>query len=186
MAKRTLASGYQAIAASNTAQPLIGTTLSAAVAASSGGDVAVRSYAVASSANFLKGDWIVIGSIAVGDEERLLIQSIPDATHIQVQKRDGDFIAHLINAFVRLSINVANYRVETKDGNAGVIFVGTQGVTTAGVNAEAKLQPVPGGQQPTAYSYGFASDAGPNPTDIGEVWVVGTAGDSYLASAGVV
>lgn len=176
---------YFSIGATNVAQPLIFTTLTAAVPAGTSG---VQTYAVADSSVFQPNDWAIIGSSAGGDEERVLVTSIVDATHIKVVRRDnnGVFIAHANGAFIRLSMACATVYVQTKDGNAAAIFVGTQGVTTAGVNATKKLQQVALAAQPTEFLDTFNADSGPNPIDVGEVWVAGTLNDQYLPSFGVV
>lgn len=176
---------YVLIGATNVSQPLIGTTLTAAIPA---GLTGLQNFAVADSSFFQPGDWMVIGSAAAGDEERLLVNSVPDATHIKLQKREDSapFLAHANGAPVRLSILVNNVYVQSKDGNVAPLFVGIQGVLTDGTKMIAKIQNVAAGQQPTDFKDAFTSDSGPNPIDIGEIWIAGTVNDQYLPSLGVV
>lgn len=172
---------YIAILQTNVTQPLVFTTLTNAVP---GGTSGAQNYAVGDSSLFDEGDWVIIGSQQGQDEERVLINAIPDGTHIQVQQPAGNglFIAHNANVFVRPAIGVASLYVQAKDGNLGDLFIGTQGVLTDGTKAIKKMTKVAAAVQPNDFSDSPSTDCGPNPQDLGEYWIAGTATDSYLAS----
>lgn len=166
------------IAAGGTPQPLIGTTLGAATVVSS----TPVNVLVGDSSMFKSGDWAWFGTIAGSDEERQLVISVPDGTHIKVQKLD---VAHLNGAVVRLG-NLANsFYVQCKKGNAGSIFVGTQGMNKTGlVKVIAELLPFAAGVQPI--DLGDTRSFGGNATSVGDLWVDGTTGDGYSPSVGIV
>lgn len=195
---------YISIAATNVAQPAVGTTTTAAVPISAYPNQLI---AVVDSSVFEQGQWgiidvpiaaagIPVAGAGVG-EERFLVESIPDGTHIRISiKGDGGNqgfgpcgcqIAHVSGVYIRAARLIANVYIQSQDGNANPLFISETPLgTTAGVRVIAKLQNVPAGQQPTDFKDSFTSDSGPNPMDIGEFWVVGTVGDKYLPSYGVV
>jgi hypothetical protein len=162
------------VVAGNTPQPLIGTKLGAATVISS----VETSVLVADSSMFRAKDKAAIGTLAVGDEEITLVTSVPDATHIKVQ---GLAKAHLINAYVRLVGSAEALYVQTKDGNTGAIFLGTQGMVKTGfVNCIVELKPVAALSQPVDWTDPMY--VGANGVQIGDYWVDGTTNDSYRPS----
>lgn len=174
------------IASGGTPQPLVGTTLTAAAGPAGtdpNGDPSNQIVAVADSSMFRAGDWIVIGTSAAGDEERVLISTdIDDSTHIEIKLAKN----HLNGAFVRLSVLCQSVYVQTKAGNAGIIYIGTQGLVKAtGVNVIAQLIAVAAtGVQPIEFSDPIR--VSPDASDIGEYWVDGTTGDGYLPTLTVI
>jgi hypothetical protein len=168
---------YFAIAAAGTPQPLVGTTMSAAISPSAG----PLSIAVADSSIALQGDWVILDTPGTS-EERCLVLSIPDGTHIQVSSVQ---FAHVSGAIVRSGIEVNSVFIQTLDGNAGFIYVGTSPVMVKATGAFliAKLANVAGGQQPTYLASTRSGLA--NVDNIGQLWVDGSTGDKYLPSVGV-
>lgn len=183
MAQRTFK--YFTIAAGGTPQALIGTLTTAAILALPAGAVPDTpvTVSVADSSMFSKGDWVIVDSSGA-NPERAFVFGVPDGTHIQVTKLQ---LAHGSGCTVSLSILVNNIYVQTKDGNAGAIYIGASSsmVKATGVFVITKLQPVASGAQPTEFSSAM-SGMGLNPIDIGQIWVDGTTADSYLPSLGVV
>jgi len=174
--------GYITIGAS--AQPLISTTLAAAVAPSILPDSTQQTtLQVASSAIFVVKDTVVIGLVSgtsFTNVERAQIVKIPDATHITVQ---GLSLTHAANELVVLSIPVATLSVQSKDGNTGAIGIGTgPGVNlTTGVQLLYKLATVAASAQPNVRDFTFAT--GINGINTSDLWIVGTQNDTYLPSA---
>lgn len=176
---------YFTIATTGTAQPLIGTTLTAAVnpPGPSASQLAISdqltTLPVADSSMFLKGDWVELDSTGSAVEERCLVFAVPDATHIQVK---GMQFAHASGAFVRLAVLVNDIYVQPADGNTVAMFVGTSSaLTTAGAFAIKKLIFTASGTQPQEF-YISRRAAGANPENIGQYWIVGTNPNTYLAS----
>lgn len=156
---------------SGTTQPLVGTTLSAAIT----GSASAQSVAVADSSMFLVGDYVLVGTVT----ERVKITAIADGTHIT-----GVFPTSVATgANVRLYAPCTSVYVQTLDGNAGNIFIGNASTITpaTGVGAICKLTKSTATNQPTEFStgnvYGF------NPENIANFWVTGdNTNDSYLPS----
>lgn len=169
------------IVAGGTPQPLIGTTLGAATGPSGtdqNGDPSNVNVLVADSSMFRGGDWAVIGTTAGGDEERVFVQKVPDATHITVK---GMAKAHLNGAFVRLGIQAQSVYVQTIQGNAAAIYIGTQALVKATLaNVLAVLYFFAAPTQPVDWTDPTRST--PDGTETSDFWVDGTTGDGYLPS----
>lgn len=165
--------GKKTIAVTGTPQPLIGTTLSAAVAAPNGATSTTLS--VADSSIFEDSDWVVVdaGASAV---ERVRIESIPDSTHIivfQLQK------AHANAAFVSLGRSATILYVQGIAANAAALFLGnsTENTSTlAGVMAV--IATVASGQ---ANDIRIETPL-QNGIDTSDYWIAGTAADGYIPS----
>lgn len=173
---------YFSIATTGTAQPLIGTTLGAAAGPNSNPDVPFILQVADSSMFNGNGDWCIVGAPSAG-QERLMVTGVVDGTHIQVKGVLKNSYAS--GAFVRLSVQVNSTYVQTQDGNAAAIFIGTADSMSTSTFAlcVAKLQNVPSGVQPTEWSDGRSGLA--NADDCGELWVSGTSGDKYAPTLGV-
>jgi len=172
------------IAVTGTAQPVVGTTLSAAAPVSS----VEQSLAVVDSSIFDQGQWALLDISP--NEERVMVLSIPDSTHILVQgilQGAGCQIAHAINAIVRPSRLINALYVQPTDGNTAPMWIGTgPGLTTAGVAAVKKLLNVAANSQPPDFLSTTMPGAGANPYDLAEFWIVGTNPNTYLAAASIV
>ena len=172
---------YFQIAATNTPQPLIGTTMSAAVAVPTNVPdltAALTSIPVADSSMFAKGDWAMLD--VTTNEERVQVFSVPDGTHVKVV---GMALPHASGAFVRLAVLANDIYIQPADGNSGALYVGNASTlsTTTGAAAIKKLIQTAGGTQPQEF-YISRRAAGANPEDIGQYWIAGTLNDKYLAS----
>lgn len=168
------------IAAGGTPQPLVGTTLSAAILANPG----QQSIPVADSSIFLQGDTIIldVNSGAPNIEEMTRVDSVVDGTHIKVT---GLQFNHAINAFVRSALKINSVYVQLTPGNLGLFFIGTQGLVK-GTFAKviATVLNTAAGVQPLDFS--DARTFGPNTSQAGDFWVDGTTGDGYLPSFGII
>jgi hypothetical protein len=176
------------IQAGGTPQPLVGTWVTAAPTPA-GADPAgntLTTIAVNDSSMFKPGDYARLVSITFTNDERLVVQKVPDGTHIVVRNMQfshagGGFG---VGDFVALGIAVNSIYVQTKPGNAAIIYIGTQGLVKATLaNVIAQLQPVAANIQPTEYS--DTRYYGPNPSQSSDVWIDGTTADGYLPSFGI-
>jgi hypothetical protein len=167
------------IATSSTPQPLVGTTLTAALSAQSNPD-ATYTATVADSSMFFQGSFFVVGKPSTG-QERVLVQAIPSGTTVTLKGVLKN--SYVSTTFVTLGTAINSTYVQTKDGNAAVIYIGIGDAmsTTAYV---AKLQAVGSGSQPTEFHDGRSSAV--NADDSAGWWIEGTSGDSYVPSFGVV
>lgn len=85
--------------------------------------------------------------------------------------------------FMLLNYDVNNIFVQPEDGNTAVMYIGSQINFTANFRRIAKLFNVASGSQPIAYS---ATESSPgNPFRTSELWVIGTANDTYTVSFNV-
>ena len=181
---------YFSIAAGGTPQPLIGTTISAAVGPVAGVSPPnpnnTLALTVADNSMFSVGDWGVIGKPSSG-EERLLIQSKSGTTTVTVRlPKDGLVNAYGSGSYFRLSNQMNSVYIQGLDGNTGPLYVGTGDamVKATGVLLIAKLQQVATNSQPIDFHDGRSGLA--NADDCGALWIDGTTGDKYLPSIGVV
>jgi len=175
---------YFTLGVTGTAQPLIGTTLTAAVnpPAPSASQIAISdqltTLPVADSSMFIQGDWLMLDSTGAAVEERVLVMKVPDGTHVQVK---GMQFAHVNGAFVRLASLANDIYIQPADGNTAAIMVGTSSLlTNAGAFAAKKLIFTTAGTQPQDMY--IRRPNGQNPEDLGQYWIVGTNPDKYLAS----
>lgn len=182
---RTFKPGFFSIAATGTAQPLIGTAVTAAVQKST----AAVNVAVADSSIFELQDWVILvdPSTTPVTKERLAVVSIPDSTHVTVSavKSGGVANNYTTSSFLQLGVSINNVYIQSKAGNAAVIAIGTDPAVSSSTGAYAMtlLSPVASGVDPTWFSSSLTMAN--NPQTAGDYWVVGTAGDKYLASLGI-
>ena len=175
--------GYISIVTTGTAQPLIYTTLSAAVNGPSNrnaGGSGLTSIAVTSSAIFVQKDYVTLMSLTGTNKERLMIESIPDATHIVVR---GMTLARLATDLAVLSSTCVITTVQALDGNAAVLGIGNgpNASLTTGVGLVFKMVQTTAGTQPQYFSSALMGWA--NSESMDDLWIVGTAADKYLPSA---
>lgn len=178
MSQRTFK--YFTIVSGGTPQPLVGTTLSAALTAPLNPDTAVNA-AVADSSMFLNGDWVVLEVDGAALEERVKVFNVPDSTHIKLV---GVKNSHASGAIVRLGTAINSLFVQSKDGNAAPLFIGTSSAMVKAIGAFviAKIVQVAAGTQPTELDSTRSGLA--NPDTMGQLWIDGTTSDSYLVSVG--
>jgi len=180
------------IAAAGTPQPLVGTTLSAAVAASPGQPVTVAVadaspwdiYGQGFAAAFDVPVYAVFGKLGAS-EERVRVLQVVDGTHIKV---DQLAFAHANAIYVRLGAAVNSVYVQSKDGNTGnFLYIGNSPnmVKATMTYCLAKLAKVAALSQPTEFS--DTRTGAWNPGDAANCWIDGdTTGDGYVPSFGVV
>jgi hypothetical protein len=173
---------YIAIVSTGVAQPLIYTPLTAAVTGPlekySGGSQLV-SIPVTSSAIFVAKDYVTLMSLTGTNKERLMIESIPDSTHILVR---GMTIARLATDLAVLSSTNVITTVQALDGNAAALGIanGPSGSLTTGAGLVFKMVQTASGTQPQYFSSALLGLG--NAEFMDDFWMVGTAGDKYLPS----
>jgi hypothetical protein len=173
---------YFTVAAGGTPQPLIGTTTTAAVPATTNTkDTFV--IPVTDGSMFRGGDWALIGQPSTG-EERLFVQSV-SGNNVTVLAKNGLKNSYLSGVYFRLSVQINSTYVQTKDGNSGYFYIGTEDtmVKATFVFCIAKLTETAAGGQPVDFHDGRSGLA--NADDSGQWWVDGTTGDGYAPSLGV-
>jgi hypothetical protein len=138
---------------------------------------------VADSSIFQAGDYAVFDTPASTLEERQLVQSVPDATHIKVSALKSN---HANGSIVRLGTTYNSVYIQPKDGNTGAIFIGNSAamVKATGAFVIIKLQAVGAGVQPIDTT--IQGSGAINSASISELWVDGTTADQYLPSFGVI
>lgn len=170
MAQRTFKSF--SIAASNTAQPVFGTTTSAAVAPGA----SATTIAVTDSSMFQSGDWAVVDAGA-SSVERVRVQSVPDSTHITVF---GLASKHASGVYVAVGKACAQIVVQEVPGNAGDLYIGTSNLNPTGlVGCVTHLVKVASSAAPASWEIDAHFQ---NQYDTSEYWIAGTSSDGYLPS----
>jgi hypothetical protein len=175
------------IISGGTPQPLIGTRLTA-----NAGPAATNNtikIAVADSSMFQKGDWALLQSVdgTTRPGARHKVFSVPDSTHIVLNSLEQAYVGGAFGTgdWVILANLVNSVYVQTVDGNAAALFLGTTGMNTTGsVNVIAKLENVSSGTQPVDFEND--RNVGANPESLGQYFIDGTTSDSYVPSVGVI
>lgn len=173
---------YIAILNTNVAQPMYFTTLTAAVPASTQLEQMVKKVVVADTTLFQVGDWVLLIEVGGTNREKANITEILDATHMTLR---GTLLAHAVGAWVAFDNSTNSPYVETKLGNAAQMMLASDydANMTTGLHCVATLP---------AVATGFPSFVGTsrpgsfNPEAGGNYWIIGTAGDSYLPSFGII
>lgn len=186
MSQRTFK--YFSIVAGGTPQPLVGTTLTAAVNAPTGAGSTLALadiltvLTVADTSMFLNGDYAMLDSTGA-NEERVQVFQVLTGNTMSVK---GMLKNHANGAYVRLAALANSTYVQGLDANAGALYIGTSSalVKATGVFVIAKLQTVAAGVQPIEFSSTRSGLA--NCDDLGQLWIDGTTGDKYLPSIGQV
>jgi hypothetical protein len=169
---------YYAIAAGGSPQPVFGTKLTAAAAASKNPVTLV----VADSSPFFVNEFAVLEPLA-SFPERQRVTAIPDSTHITVAAL---LFAHASGVYVALGAQLSSLYIQAKDGNVGALYIGNNPNlkkdtgSPAGQSLIVKLQVVGAGGQPFDFNSTTSgiTDAG----SASEWWIDGTTGDLYLPS----
>lgn len=173
---------YYTITAGGTPQPLLGTTLTTALAAYSGENDQL--VTVGDTSMFFNGSWATFDSGS--NEERGLVDKIVSSTQMRVKFLK---LAHAATVTVRLSISVNQIYVQTVDGAAGALFLFNGPATTVfasstGVGMVAKLLNVPASSPPIDFGSVVGTCMDANNTDYW--WVDGTTADKYLVTLGII
>lgn len=186
--KRAFAGGFFSILATGTPQPLVGSALTAPIGPSS---VPV-SVPVSSSAFAQVGDWVLLVDPTQNPvlRERLLVLKVVDATHILVAASGQVDAGGVKNSFpagawVQLACNTSRVYLQLKNANAAGLWLGTDPAMSSATGAYciAYLDTVLSGQP---IDITQDEPTGQYPETPANYWVVGTAGDKYLATLGIV
>lgn len=180
MAKRAFQ--YVEVVASGTPQPVFGSTLTASLNPAKYARDDLSTVEVAESLWWNPGDYILIDPLGENPELVGPVERVPDATHVVVP---GIRFPHASGAYVQLSISCFSVFIQTKTGNSGLIYVGSNGLMdkTTGRYCITVLTPVTGTSLPTFLSdmvYGLANVENPS-----NYWFDGNTGDSILPSMSV-
>lgn len=170
---------YVSVVASGTPQPVFGSTLAADIAPVGNSRDDLATVMVAESLWWNPGDYMLIDPLGQNPELLGPIEGVPDATHVVVP---GLRFPHTSGVYVQLSIGCFCVFVQTKIGNTGLIYIGTNGRmnTSTGRYCIAGLTPVTGTSLPTFLSdsvFGLANVENPS-----NYWFDGDTGDSLLPS----
>ena len=172
---------FVSLVSAGTPQPLFGTTTTAACGPVGTPEKSLQSIAVADSSWFHQGDWAIINpeNATVDKRERLLVESVPDGTHIKVQ---GMQYSHASGVYVQLAIACVSVFVQVKTANTSPLVLGTEYnmVIATGVKCFTFLYPNAAGQPVSVSDPMYGSVDGMKSDDY---WFDGTTnGDSLLPS----
>jgi|SRR5208283_1620736 len=178
--KRTLSTGYIALGATGTQQPVFGTALSAASVLPGAGSPLVK-IAVTSSAWFKANDLVLLDPLGTHPEQ-LYISSVPDSTHVVVNFPQ---FVHSSGVWLQLAICCVGVFVQCQPGNTGAILIGTKGVKYSTLAyGIALLEPTGAAVQPVYFADPINGLANAMKTD--DYWFDGAdTGDKILASCTV-
>lgn len=175
--------GVQTLGAA--AQPWFADALTAAIAAQPSNyndGQTTTPVKVASSALYRVGDYLIL-SAGTANQERVTIVQIPNGTTLNVTFCTK---AHASGDVIALDIFCYNVSIQLLDGGTGVAYLGTDNTVTAapGGTAFYELQKEATGTLPAQWEYSPSGNN--NCRNTADGWIVGTAGDKYLAAAYVV
>jgi hypothetical protein len=171
------------VATAGTPQPLIGTTISAAIAAGAH----MIKVQVADSSMFVGEDWALLRTIAGVSpdvEERVFIAKVDDSTHVTFKDVATAFPS---GSWLRLAGNYSSIFVQSIDGNTGNLYIGTSRdlVKASYTKVAAEISHVAAGSQPPSFSdqTSTTSDA----EDMSQWWIdADNNTDKYLPSFGII
>lgn len=167
--------GFGSQTLTGTAQPLLGTTLTAGLLITPDqytgtldprSNQSITTATVASSSNFTKGDRVLVG-VAAGPFDQGEVVGVIDATHIQITKLSKP---HATGELVILSIQ--SQAISLLSGT-GTLYIG--GDSTVSSTSKTLAWSLLTGQ-----SYDWGRSGAGNLLGTGSIWVQGTAADSYL------
>lgn len=172
---------FVSVASATTPQPVFGTTLTAACGPVGTPEKSLQSIEVADSSWFQQSDYALIdpANSTVAKRERLLVESVPDSTHIKVQ---GMQYAHASGVYVQLAVVCQSVLIQAKVANTAAITIGTDPamVVSTGVKCIYFLAQSASGQ-PGSFLDTNSGGADQMKTD--EYWFDGThTGDEILPS----
>ena len=175
--------GLQTITGTN-AQPLFGDKLTAAMPIPQAGVDAIAT--VANTAIYQVGDRINVDP-GLAAQDTLLVTRILTATTMQVASQGGaPQHAHLVNAIISLSIPAAEIIVQLMDATTGNAFLGSDSsvTVTPGGNVIAKLLKTASGTATNPFR--FTNSVSYNMIRTDDAWIIGTANDTFIATAEIV
>ena len=166
------------------AQPLFGDKLTAAMPIPPAGVDATAT--VANTAIYQAGDRITIDPYTA-NQDTLLVTTILTSTTMQVTSQGGAAQhAHAVNAIIALSISAAELFVQLKDGTTGNAYLGTDNTVTAvpGGNVVQILYKTTAGTPTNVFKATNSATFDMVRTD--DLWIIGTANDTFIAAAEVI
>jgi hypothetical protein len=166
----------QVLAAGGTPQPIISTTLNGAIGPVGTPETSLQSIRVVDSSICVAGDWVIIDPAGT-NPERVIVEFVPDSTHIKVQ---GIKFPHLTGVFVQLAIEVAVVTIQDTPANAAELFIGCKGMDKSAGPYLFRLEKLGAGVQPNSYVVSFGD--GENAVAVDDLWFDGTTNDSILPS----
>ena len=173
--------GLQTLGAA--AQPLFGDKLTAAMPIPAAGIDPIAT--VANTAIYQVGDRITIDP-QQANVDTLLVAVILSSTTMQLSSQGAPIHTHSTNAIIALAIPCAEMIVQLSDGTSGNAFLGSDNTVTS----------VPGGSvfqilyktaaaTPTV-SFRFTNSVAFNSIRTDDCWIIGTTGNTFIASAEIV
>jgi hypothetical protein len=165
------------------AQPLFGDKITAAMAVPPDGVDPI--LAVANTAIYQEGDRVVLDP-GQTDQDVVLVGNIIDGTHMQVNAQGAPLHAHVVNTVIALSISCAELFVRLKDGTAANAVLGSDStvtVTPGGSVVEILYKTAAG--TPTV-PFRATDSATFNMVRTDDLWIIGTANDTFIAAAEVI
>ena len=167
-----------------TAQPLFGDKLTAALPIPPAGIDGIAT--VANTGIYQVGDRINIDP-GLTNQDTLLVSAILSPTTMRVSSQgNAPQHAHAVNAIISLSISAAELFVQLKDGTAGNAYVGSDNTVTAvpGGNVVQIIYKTAAGT-PTAI-FRATNSATFDMCRTDDLWIIGTANDTFIAAAEVI
>jgi hypothetical protein len=174
--------GLQAL--TGVSQPLFGDKLTAAMPIPQAGVDAIAQ--VANTAIYQVGDRITFDPYTA-NQDTLMVSKILTPTTMQVTSQgNAPQHAHAINAVMCLSLSVGELIIEPIDGGAGQVYLGSDNTVTAGGggNTFYKLLKVAAGTMPNIFR--ATNSIAFNPVRTDDIWIAGSASDSYYAGAEII
>ena len=161
------------------AAPLFGDVLTAAFVApvNSGIDPVVT---VADTTKYQQGDRITLDPAGT-TPDTVLVMAILSSTTMQVSSQGAPLHNHANGTVICLAIAAAEVVVQAPQANTASAWLGTDNTVTAAGAGNAIYELVK-----SLPPFREAYDAGWNKVRTDELWIAGTSGDHYLASAEVI
>lgn len=169
-------------------QPLVGTFITATTApnppANPDGS-SITTLPVSDSSMLMGGEDVFICSPTFTNPERTRVFKVVDGTHIQVKglrfTRTGGAVG--TGDWISVGALVNSVYVQSLAGNAGLLYLGNQGLNKTGlVHVVTTMFNVTTGQ-PTDFT--DIRRGAPDSTDACDWWIDGTTNDKYQASFGI-
>jgi hypothetical protein len=170
--------GLQTLGA--TAQPLFADKITAALAIPPVGIDPI--VTVANTAIYQTGFRLLIDA-GQAAQDVLRVGTILTSTTMSCSYESAQPHAHAVNAVIALAIGACEIVVQPIDGGTGDVILGTDNTVTALMAGSAfcKINKTASGTMSQGYRMTNTVDHNVVRTD--DVWIVGTTGDKYLASA---
>lgn len=137
---------------------------------------------------FAQGDLVVVTDTSKSPAviAKLQVASVPDSTHVVLTSQQGGGVPTLASGtFVQLATPCNNVTIQCKATNTAALVVGCNPAmsTSTGAYSIAVLAQTAAGSQPNMLQ--LSESQGANLESAADYWIAGTAGDSYLASLGL-